>query len=605
MAGGNKRKREEEEDPLKEEGEEKEIKSPTLTVSTAQDGVKEIVSSSPQSLLGPQASPGKPEEPSEGFTSTVESILAEPSIAPSAAAVTLQERSGSGASTRPSLVASASSQPEVSPTLTTSKISSTISYLSHNSSISSSGSGSSGRSTLTISTDDPCASSPCELPKGCALMPDLDRGLQYSCLCPDTSRVGPRDPCPRPDVGLDESSSQRRGGASFSSSNSSNPSRRRDGENNRATVSHARRKGGGGGGDRRGGRRRTNRRRNNSASQHSEDGHEERVNKVEITDNDAARVSPSQESPTSGPSPMLRGELPSSLHVERDPCQDKPCGLEQACLDVPDKVRALPFSCLCHDNTKVGPSDTCPRPEDLGAWPSQIAMGQLNQQKISFQRTELMLASIAATAVMALVVLVLLVRNRKVLHAILCDKSTRKHGRQSPVSIAKGSSLLTYNFASNPNYYAQGPDLLPLQALHVTIIDHDQIHFQGELGEGCFGKVYKGTYIPRLPEQEREEGGREEQLVEEESITVAIKVLKESAATEQESDFLREVEIMSAFRHDNILQLVGIVTQGSESCLSTPWMVFEYMAYGDLAEVLRSCSPPFYSNASPIKELSP
>ena len=57
---------------------------------------------------------------------------------------------------------------------------------------------------------------------------------------------------------------------------------------------------------------------------------------------------------------------------------------------------------------------------------------------------------------------------------------------------------MTYNFASNPNYYAQGPDPLPLQALHVTIIDHSQIKFHGELGEGCFGKVYKGEYRPYM-----------------------------------------------------------------------------------------------------------
>jgi serine/threonine protein kinase len=43
---------------------------------------------------------------------------------------------------------------------------------------------------------------------------------------------------------------------------------------------------------------------------------------------------------------------------------------------------------------------------------------------------------------------------------------------------------------------------------------------------------------------------------------VAIKVLKESAGRSAEEDFVREVSIMSAFRHPNILTLVGIVYRG-------------------------------------------
>lgn len=44
--------------------------------------------------------------------------------------------------------------------------------------------------------------------------------------------------------------------------------------------------------------------------------------------------------------------------------------------------------------------------------------------------------------------------------------------------------------------------------------------------------------------------------------TVAVKVLKDSANKEAEEDFLREVEIMSAFRHPNILSLLGVVLKG-------------------------------------------
>lgn len=49
---------------------------------------------------------------------------------------------------------------------------------------------------------------------------------------------------------------------------------------------------------------------------------------------------------------------------------------------------------------------------------------------------------------------------------------------------------------------------------------------------------------------------------EEDIKTIAIKVLKESATKEAEEDFMREVEIMSTFKHANILSLIGIAQRG-------------------------------------------
>jgi serine/threonine protein kinase len=46
---------------------------------------------------------------------------------------------------------------------------------------------------------------------------------------------------------------------------------------------------------------------------------------------------------------------------------------------------------------------------------------------------------------------------------------------------------------------------------------------------------------------------------------VAVKVLKETATREAEEDFMREVDIMSAFRHCNILSLIGVVLRGKTS----------------------------------------
>lgn len=81
---------------------------------------------------------------------------------------------------------------------------------------------------------------------------------------------------------------------------------------------------------------------------------------------------------------------------------------------------------------------------------------------------------------------------------------------------------------------------------------------------------------------------------------VAVKVLKESASREVEDDFMREVDIMSTFCHQNILLLKGVVLR---EIGHSPWMVFEYMPYGDLTEVLRNNSP--YNFRSSRSELQP
>ncbi|XP_076315709.1 BDNF/NT-3 growth factors receptor-like [Tachypleus tridentatus] len=69
------------------------------------------------------------------------------------------------------------------------------------------------------------------------------------------------------------------------------------------------------------------------------------------------------------------------------------------------------------------------------------------------------------------------------------------------------------------------------------------------------------------------------------SIPVAVKVLKDNLSTEILSDFEREVKAMATFDHENILRLLGVVLKEAGS---VPCMVFEYMQYGDLGELLRN-----------------
>ena len=53
-------------------------------------------------------------------------------------------------------------------------------------------------------------------------------------------------------------------------------------------------------------------------------------------------------------------------------------------------------------------------------------------------------------------------------------------------------------------------------------------------------------------------------LEDESTKSVAVKILKEGVSREASEDFKREVEIMSAFDHENILKLIGVVAIGKQ-----------------------------------------
>ncbi|XP_033220235.1 tyrosine-protein kinase transmembrane receptor Ror isoform X2 [Belonocnema kinseyi] len=108
------------------------------------------------------------------------------------------------------------------------------------------------------------------------------------------------------------------------------------------------------------------------------------------------------------------------------------------------------------------------------------------------------------------------------------------------------------------------------------------IEFVQELGEGAFGKVYKG-------ELQTEDS--------ENPIYVAIKTLKENASLKTQNDFRREVCLMTDLRHPNIICLLGVLLQGEPMC-----MLFEYMTQGDLHQFLVGHSPK--SDVSPNNESS-
>ncbi|XP_076339513.1 inactive tyrosine-protein kinase transmembrane receptor ROR1-like isoform X2 [Tachypleus tridentatus] len=98
------------------------------------------------------------------------------------------------------------------------------------------------------------------------------------------------------------------------------------------------------------------------------------------------------------------------------------------------------------------------------------------------------------------------------------------------------------------------------------------IRFLQQLGEGAFGKVYRGELLGIHGPGS--------------AALVAIKTLKEDATFKTQQDFWREAEMMSGLQHPNIVGLLGVCFQKEPLC-----MLFEYMTKGDLHEYLISHCP--------------
>ncbi|KAK3765701.1 hypothetical protein RRG08_026177 [Elysia crispata] len=92
------------------------------------------------------------------------------------------------------------------------------------------------------------------------------------------------------------------------------------------------------------------------------------------------------------------------------------------------------------------------------------------------------------------------------------------------------------------------------------------------IGEGNFGLVFLGE----CANLERSKS----------PTTVAIKTLKGDSSASLRRDFEREAELLTTFKHENIVHLYGVCTEGEN------WMlVFEFMEHGDLHGYLRSRAP--------------
>ncbi|XP_058928225.1 muscle, skeletal receptor tyrosine-protein kinase isoform X1 [Kogia breviceps] len=140
------------------------------------------------------------------------------------------------------------------------------------------------------------------------------------------------------------------------------------------------------------------------------------------------------------------------------------------------------------------------------------------------------------------------------------------------------SELLLDRLHPNPMYQRMplllNPKLLSLE------YPRNNIEYVRDIGEGAFGRVFQARAPGLLPYEP--------------FTMVAVKMLKEEASADMQADFQREAALMAEFDNPNIVKLLGVCAVGKPMCL-----LFEYMAYGDLNEFLRSMSP------HPRRSLSP
>lgn len=122
---------------------------------------------------------------------------------------------------------------------------------------------------------------------------------------------------------------------------------------------------------------------------------------------------------------------------------------------------------------------------------------------------------------------------------------------------------------------------LPQQRARAREFPLNCIRFIEELGEGAYGKVYKGECFGVNM-------GSGASLV-------AVKTLKPGATQKTKSDFQREAELMSELRHPNIVCLIGVSFQEDPHC-----MIFENTSHGDLHEFLIAHSPNVDSDMSDL-----
>ncbi|XP_067635363.1 protein sevenless isoform X2 [Eurosta solidaginis] len=191
------------------------------------------------------------------------------------------------------------------------------------------------------------------------------------------------------------------------------------------------------------------------------------------------------------------------------------------------------------------------------------------------KRGSLVIAIITPAAIVSIFVLILIILRTFQIRRQKAKKALHKSGPSiwSHVSTLQHQQLIasrtrTFSTISHTTLYTGGP----LSDADIALLPHinwSQIKILNFLGSGAFGEVYEGLIKHENCDQMEK---------------VAIKSLRKGA--NEFTELLQEAQLMSNFKHDNIVSLIGV-------CFDTESIsiVMEHMEGGDLLCYLRNARP--------------
>ena len=101
----------------------------------------------------------------------------------------------------------------------------------------------------------------------------------------------------------------------------------------------------------------------------------------------------------------------------------------------------------------------------------------------------------------------------------------------------------------------------------------ETVRFLKDLGEGEFGKLYRGEVV---------EKGDGDQTTR----PILAKILRSSSSSNNRESFLRQAETWSKFSHPNVISIIGVCYNGPPTCI-----LYECVEYGSLYDYLVDNSP--------------
>ncbi|XP_038064848.1 fibroblast growth factor receptor 3-like [Patiria miniata] len=190
--------------------------------------------------------------------------------------------------------------------------------------------------------------------------------------------------------------------------------------------------------------------------------------------------------------------------------------------------------------------------------------------------------------IVVVIVVVFLIVGLVIVMVSLFKRSRRKRrgGRPSAVDSGRGQELIE-NKKSNVYWI----DTLQASTSEFSgpakEFPRDKLHILGQLGSGSFAVVYKAE--------------AEGIIRRGTNTTVAVKMLKESATPNDQSDFKKELQVYSMMdQHLNVLSMLGYCTEKDPM-----YIILEYVPHGDLQTYLRHIrtgTEPFYMKKEEFKE---